>query len=168
MRKNAAMLKSTPVKLDKVGKDFIARVKAMAVVPGCEAQHERYLAAVIAAEEASARYDVIYRQVEKEGGTSSCKSWPAFVAAGDEHSRKAHQAFGALDAYLYAAKHVDDPKDADQEELRAVIAVSLNTNMDGLKFSMNYGLLGAKVAQAIRADVTAEEFTDIPYCQDHA
>ena len=168
MRKNAAMLKSAPVKLHPIDKAFNAKLGKQKPVPGCEEQWGRYLDACQAEAEAYARYDAISKQVEKEGGTSSCRSWPAFVKLGHDWQIKSRTAMGALDTYEYAVKHRDDDVPVAEDDLREVIGASMEDNMDGLQITLkSSGLLAAKVAQAIRRNVIELEFTDIPYCQDH-
>jgi len=168
-RKNAAMLKSTPVKISALGRELLARLGKIKPVPGCEEQWERYVATVKAQEEASARYDMIYKQVEREGGDSSCPSWPAFMQAGHEYDIKVKSCFGALDAYTYAAKHVDDPVPTDESNVREVIAASLEGNLDGLDFSLkSTGLVAAKIAHAIIGDVIEEETGAFTLCEDCA
>jgi hypothetical protein len=168
MRKNAAMLKSSPVKIGTIDKAFIAKLAKQKPVPGCEEQWKRYLDACQVEAEAYARYDAIFRQVEKEGGSSSCASWPAFVQLGHEWQVKSRAAMGALDTYEYAVKHRDDDVPVAEDDLREVVAASMEDNMDGLQITLkSSGLLAAKVAQAIRHNVIELEFTDIPYCQDH-
>lgn len=165
-RKSAALLASTPVKLDSVSRDFLKQLAKLPVEPGFEVQWDRYTAACRVAEEAHTRYDIVFRQVEKEGGTSSCKSWPAFIETGRAYERAAHAAMGALDAYFYAVKHKDDKTGVPEAEVRAIVLDSISDKLDGLDFSINTGLLGSKVAQAIHK-LTEEASAGLPpFCAD--
>lgn len=162
------MLKSAPVKLDVHTKTHNAWLAKVTPVPGCEEQWGRYLTACQEEGEAYARYDAIHKQVEKEGGTSSCRSWPAFIKLGNEWSAKSRTALGSLDVYEHAVKHQHDDVPVAENDLREVIGASMEDNMDGLQITLKSGgLLAAKVAQAIRNNVIEYEFSDIPYCQDH-
>lgn len=165
-RKSAELLKSTPVKLGTLAKDFIKRIEKVTPAEGCEDQYRRYVTAVVKAEESCARYDALFERVEREGGTSSCKSYPSFMAAGDEYSRMARSAFSALDSYLYAAKHINDAKLTEEDELRDIIIASLSDKLDELQFTLNTGLLGSKVAHAVKHNVTEHTFEDMPLCDD--
>lgn len=167
-RKVAALLKSTPVKLDRISRDFLAVIDKGKPVPGCEEQWRWYVEAAHVCEETQTRYDVIYRQVEKEGGTSQSKSWPAFIEAGKVHERAVNASIGALSAYLYAVKHKDDLKRIPAEELRMIAKESLSDKLEELQFSVNVGILGSHVATAVR-NLTSDGFVDEPpMCDDCA
>lgn len=167
-RKSAALLKSTPVKLGKRSKDMLKWLNAFVPEPGCEDQWERHVKASTKFAETESRYDAICEQVEKEGGSSASPSWPAFEMMGREYMRDMSACFGALDAYTYAVKHLHDKKAIPESEIRAVVIDSLSDKLSALTFSVNTGILGSKLAQAIRLDVTEESSGDPPYCADCA
>lgn len=167
-RKSAALLKSTPVKLDKLAKDFLLALNRQEPVAGCEDSWERHLRAAEEHEEASARAGVLFVQVEKEGGTSACKTWPAFIEAQKLADRALSAVFGSLDHYLFAVKHIDDKKGVPEDEIRATIIDSLSDKLNGLTFSVNPGILGSAIAKAVRKD-TSEESVGVPtFCEDCA
>jgi hypothetical protein len=165
-RKSAALLKSTPIKLSPLDKKFLAKAQQYTPDPAAKEQWNRYLAALEKDAEAEARLDVVYRQVEKEGGSSSAKSYPAFMEALRLKEREASSVFGALNAYEYAVKHKDDKVGVPEEEVRAIVIDSLSDKLDDLQFELNFGLLGAKVAQEIRKDTIEENAGDPPFCSD--
>lgn len=156
-----------PVKLSKLSKSFLSQLAAITPVEGCEEQWQRYVAAATEHENTQARLDLIFRSVEKDGGTSSSRSYPAFMEQTKVADRALHAAFGALDSYLFATKHVNDKTAVAETELRATVIDSLEDKLDELQFSVNIGLLGSKVAQAIRSDVIEFDY-DVAFCQDCA
>jgi len=168
VRKTQALLKSSPTKLLAPDKAHMAWLSRQTPAEGCEDAWEHYVKAVQEEGETYARYDAVYRQVEKEGGTSACKSYEAFLHAEHVWATKAQAALGFLDSYERAKKMVGVPVVAAEDDLRAIVGASLGDNMDGIQINLkSIGLLGARVAQAIRHDVIEEESTDIPLCQDH-
>jgi hypothetical protein len=159
-------LRAMPVKLGASAKAHLAKLAKEEPVAGCEEQWGRYLDQCLAFEEASARYDVIYAKVEKEGGMSTAPSYEAFVLLGNDYDIRWRGLLGSLSAYLYAVEHVHDDKPVAEDELRAVVGASIEDNLGGLQINLKSGgLLAAKLAQAIRKDVIEFEFTDVPYCQ---
>lgn len=164
-RKSAALLKSTPVKLDGTSKAFLKELGKIKPVEGQEEHWERYLAAVQAHEEQTARFDAVFKLVEREGGTSNCKSWPAFLVEEKKAMVTAKTAFQSLDAYQYAVAHRFDKIGVPETELRALIGDSLSESLM-LKASVNTGLLAAKVAQAIRKFTSEESVGTPPFCSD--
>ena len=169
MRKSQALLKSAVVKPSASAKEHQAWLAKFVPAEGCEEVWAHYVSAVKESDEAYARYDALGKQVEKEGGSSSAKSWEAFQAAGHVSTIKTQAVFGYHDAYVRCVKAIGVPVVAAEDDLRAIVGASLNDNMDGLAINLkSIGLLGARVAQAIRGDVIEEESTDIPYCQEHA
>lgn len=165
-RKSAALLKSTPVKLLPIDKAFLAAERKRVPVPGCEEHWNRYLAAIEKDAETEARLDTVYRIVEKDGGSSSSRHWPAFKEALRAKERDSSAVFGALHAYLYYVKHKDDKVGVPEQELRAIVIDSLSDKMDELQWTIQPGLVASKVAQAIRNDTTEESAGDPPFCSD--
>jgi len=165
-RKSAALLKSTPVKLSKLSKVFLAELAKFKPVEGCEDQWANYMARATEHEEQTSRYDAVFMQVEKEGGSSTCKSWPAFLLAGKSTDQTAKAAFGALDVYQYAVKHRFDKVGVPETDLRAVIGDTFSENLSVKINLKNSGLLAAKVAQAIRTRTAEESVGDPPFCSD--
>ena len=166
-RKSAAMLKSAKPKIGKHDAALLKRLERMTPEPGFEEQWERYLAAERVHAEETARYDALFHQVEREGGGSSAKTWPAFIAQGKRVDQTFRASIGSLDAYMHAVKHKDDKVNVPEDEVRGVLNASFSDKLDDLSFSVNYGILASKVAQAIRKD-TQEAALDVPYCADHA
>jgi hypothetical protein len=77
--------------------------------------------------------------------------------------------FGWLDRARHLELHKDDPPTeplVPEEDVRAVVGASLSDKMDEVQFTVNYGILGSKIAHAIRMDVDEGESLDVPYCQD--
>lgn len=165
-RKSAALLKSTPVKLDKLAKGFLLTLNRQEPVAGCEDSWERHLRAAEEHEEASARAGMLFSVVEKEGGTSSCRTWPAYIEAQKVADRAMSAVFGSLDHYLFAVKHIDDKLGVPIEDIRATVIDSLADKLDGLTFSVNVGLLGAAIATAIRKDTSEESAGEPSFCED--
>lgn len=165
-RKSAALLKSAPVKLTKIDAAFIKTMGKFVPYEAAKEQWSRVLDAAQNEAEAEGRLDALYRQVEREGGHSSCKSWAAFQEALRASHRAGARTLASIDAYLYAVKHADDKIHVDEAEIRAVIIDSLSDKLGDLQFSVNSGLLGGKLAQAIRKNVSEESAGDPPYCSD--
>jgi hypothetical protein len=165
-RKPAVLLKSTEVKPSKRHLAFVKSEEGRDPAPGCETEWQRYLTACREQGEADARLDAISRLVEKDGGTSASSYWTAFEEALRASQRASSAVIGSLNAYLYRAEHINDDKLVPEEELRVIVADSLSDKLEGLAFSMNHGILGSKVAQAIRTLVIESEAVEPPLCPD--
>jgi hypothetical protein len=165
-RKSAALLDDQPVKLNRLSRDFLVQLGKFEPTEGCEDAWNRYLKAAREHEEMVSRYDSVTAQVEREGGHPDCKSWPAFEALGKKVDARMQSAFGALDGYRHAAKHVNDKAKAIENEVRSLVIDSLDDKMDELQFSVNGGLLGSKIAQAIRDDVSDDSAGEPMFCSD--
>lgn len=134
--------------------------------PGFEEHWQRHLDAMDRFHKAEREYDKVFEKVEREGGTSSSKSWGKFEEAEKVYLRAMQAAFGTLDHYVHAVAHKDDAVYVDEKEVSAVVKDSLSDKLDELEFTLNIGLLGAKVAQAIRKDVTEGMDSEPLFCQD--
>lgn len=165
-RKSAALLASTPVKLDKLSRDFLAKLQDTEPAHGCEEQWVRYIGAAEAYEQAYTRAEMVGTQVEKEGGSSSCQTWPAFIEAQRAQERAMSAVFGALDSYLHAVKHKDDKRIVPEAEVRAIVIDSISDKLDELKFNIKPGLLGSQVAQAIYKLTSEESAGEPAFCAD--
>lgn len=163
-RKLSALIK--PVKVSKVDKEFYEYLAGREVEAGFEEQWDRVLKAEQIHAEEHARYDLLYQQVGKEGGSSDAPSWSAFMAQGKKSDQTLKAVLMALDGYEYAVKHRFDKVTAENSEVRLTIIDTLSDKLDELDFSINHGLLGSKVAQAIRESVS-DGFEGVPIlCQD--
>jgi hypothetical protein len=164
-RKSAVLLKSAPVKVDKAGKALMAQLAKIEPVAGLEEHWNRYLTAVLHNEEVMAREEVVAAQLEKRSTPELVKAHKSVQHEGDKATKAT---FGALDAYRYAVAHKDDKINVPEEDVRFGVIESLNDKLDGeLVFSMNLGLVGSKVAQAIRKETASvPSFEDAPFCPD--
>jgi hypothetical protein len=165
-RKTVATVRSAPVKIDGISKRFLASEEARDPVLGCEVEWNRYLIACREQADSDARLKVISAIVDKEGGTSSAKHWPDFSAALSASQRASSAVMGSLSAYLYRVEHINDDKLVVEEELRAIVIDSLSDKLEGLQMTINSGMLGSKVAQAIRTLVIEDEAIEPPLCPD--
>lgn len=73
----------------------------------------------------------------------------------------------SFDAWRYAIAHEHDIENVPEEDVRAVLGASFSDKVGELKFTVNYGILASKVAQAIKRD-TQEATMDFPLCADHS
>lgn len=167
-RKPSALLKSVPIKLSKSATKYIDHERKRKPVVGCEAQYTRYIEALEKAADADARLDAVYKIVEKEGGTSSSEHWGAFQVALRESAKAGVIVFGALDAYVYKSKHINDVELVNEDELRAIVIDSLSDKLEGVLFTVNHGILGSKVAQSLRHVAVEAEVVEPPLCADCA
>ena len=165
-RKSVAVLKNAPVKLDATAKAFLKQLAKIEPAEGCEEYWQRYVKAATEHEEQIVRADALLAVVEKEGGSSSCKTWPAYSEALKRLDQTMRAAFGALDAYNYQVEHRFDKVGVPESELRQIIADSFSGNVT-FKFNLaNSGLLAAKVAQAVRKHTAEEAVGEPPFCDD--
>jgi hypothetical protein len=80
-------------------------------------------------------------------------------------SRLGQAAMRSYDAWQYVVKHEHDIENVPEEDVRGVLSASFSDKVGELKFSVNYGILASKVAQAIKRD-TQEASIDYPLCRD--
>lgn len=165
-RKNAALLPNAQVKL---GKQALANIKEMEridVPEGTEDAYRQWIEATRAVEEQSVRVDALQALVEKKG--SHDPNWPAYVESLRVLQRRVSAAFGACDKWVFVRDHQHDKKLVSMEDVKATIIDSLSDKIDGLTFSVNYGLLGTKLAQAVRPLASDESAGDPTFCADCA
>jgi hypothetical protein len=165
-RKSAVLLKSTPVKLDKTARVHIAQIEKFVPVEGCEDHWQHYVNAVRVHAEEEARWDAITRLLSADGKEQDSKHWPAFVAQGARVDQTMKAQFGAYDSYQYRVRHKDDKVGVPEPEVRAVVIDTLAEGVEDMQFSINHGMLGSKVAQAIRKDTSEGESVEPPLCID--
>lgn len=134
--------------------------------PGFEELWQRHVTAVIALDRAWTQFVKLGDKIDAQGGGSSHKLWPKFLEAEKAYEQAVRKSFSTLDGYTYAVAHKDDKIGVPEDEIRAVVIDSLSDKLDELEFTVNNGLLGSKVAQAIRKDTSEESAGDPPYCQD--
>jgi hypothetical protein len=165
-RKSQAVLKSAVLPLGKIDSKLLVTLKKLPDHPveGFEQQWERYLHAVEAHGQSSAKVDMLFKVVDKKGHNHP--DWPAYRAALDDMEHKYRTEIGAWDAYRYAVKHKDDKIGAPIEDVRAIVNDSLAPMIDGLQFNLNHGLLASKVAQAIKVLTIEESAGEPPFCTD--
>lgn len=165
-RKSAELVK--PVKLSASSVALIRQMRRVTPVEGCEGQWERHVTALETAELEHAKLDVIFKQVEREGGTSSCKSWPVYLAQLAAVDRATHAVLGSCDSYVFATKHVSDKIGMAVEEFDGVIFDSLEDKLAGFKFDMSKTRLATAIAEAVRLDVQEFDAGDPVLCEDCA
>lgn len=96
-------------------------------------------------------------------------SMDEFDAALTACTRQCIKMFGALDAWRHLVAHKDDPSTqplVPTAEVASIIGMSLSDKMEGMSFSVNYGLLASKLATTISMDVEEGSAGDIPLCSD--
>jgi hypothetical protein len=166
-RKSITAIKNAPVKLGKRAQKNIDKLTGLPIPKGTEDQYKRFLETVKTTEEQTVRVDELAKIVDKDG--SKHPRWGEYIEALNMLSRRQLAEFGAYDAWAYFCKHKDDKIGVPEEEIRTLIIESLSDKIEGgLDFSVNYGILGSKVAQAIRKDTTDESSGEIPFCADCA
>lgn len=163
-RKALVLLKDAPVKLNKRAREYLAGVERTVPEEGCEEQWQSYVNSVRAVENVSARLAELEKVVGKKGSAS--RHWPVFQAELRKYDKVGFASFGALNVYQFTVKHRFDKIGIPEDELRAVVIDSLSDKMDELAFSVNYGILGSKVAQAIRQFTVEESSGDPVFCVD--
>lgn len=136
---------------------------------GTERAFDYYFEMATKHAEAEARLDAISKLVDKgkNAGSSQHEMWPSFMAALLEAEKAGVREMRAFDAWRSAVKHMHDDIKVSEDDLRAVVKDSLADKVGELQFNLNAGLLGSKIAQAIRDIVIEHETGDIPLCQDH-
>jgi hypothetical protein len=163
MARKTALLKIK----DEIPKDWLWQVdnlKKFEPVEGTEDQWNRYVTSVVQRLKQESRFA---QACDNHDSAHTDESYKAMKAEGDLYSRRMLSELGALDAWRHACKHVDDKVAVAEDEVRAVVLASISDKLESLQFSVNGGILGSKVAQAIRKDVTEVEL-DAPLCQDCA
>lgn len=122
---------------------------------GTEDEHNRYV-------QADKEYTKAWRDLDKyKEGTE--KWWRHL----NEVIPKATQnMFRSWDAFWYKVAHKDDPVLVSLDEVRNVVVVSMQDKTDELEFTLNSGLLGSKLAQAIRELVHENEVGEPPLCPE--
>lgn len=134
--------------------------------PGFEELWQRHIASTIALDRAWDEYTKVGDKIDSAGGDHTHKLWSKFEEAGKAYERAVKSAFGTLDAYQFAVAHKNDKIGVPEEEVRAIVIDSLSDKLDEMEFTLNVGLLGSKVAQAIRKDTSEDSAGDPLYCQD--
>lgn len=166
-RKSITSVKNAPVTLPKRSQKHIDKLTGLPIPKGTEEHYGRFLAAVKATEEQHVRVDELAKIVDKDG--SKHARWPEYIEALNVLTRKQLTEFGTYDAWAYFCKHKDDKVGVPVDEIRSILIDSLSDKIDGgLDFSVNYGILGSKVAQAIRTTTSDESSGEVPFCKDCA
>jgi len=163
-RKSVAVLKSVPVKLHKRDEAFLAAMAKKGTPEGTESAFKVYLEAGHATADAWMRMDMLGKAVDKKG--SNDPQWPLFQEAANEYARRSSIEMRALDNWLHAIKHRHDDVLVDEAELRAIVNDTLADKTDVLQWTLNSGLLGSKVAQAIRESAIEGSISQPPICAD--
>jgi len=164
MPRKSAILKITVTGIPKDWRWQLDNLKRLTPVPGTEEHYARYVGMVEKRLTQHARFD------------QACDLYDAHMTddaralmreEGKLLDQRMSAEMGALDRWRYACEHLNDKVLVAEEEVRAVVLASLSDKLEGIDFSLNHGLLGSKVAQAIRKNVS-EETMEAPLCREHA
>lgn len=82
----------------------------------------------------------------------------------DQTSRTLFQTF---DGWHHLDKHKDDPAPVelvDYADLLQTAKDTIEANLDGMQFTVNFGLLAAKVATEVRLAAAEDDSLEAPYC----
>lgn len=80
------------------------------------------------------------------------------------------QVFSAMDRWRFLVRHKDDAPTEPEvpvDEISPIVSASLSDKLDGVLFSVNYGILAHKVANAIKMSVHEGDPGDVVLCDDH-
>lgn len=167
-RKSAAVLKSAKLKISDRDAKFIKEAEKREVPEELRPEWDRYLLALREEADAEARVDALLAIVEEEGGSSAAPTYPAFQTALKAAQQASATVYGSLIHFLNREKHIGDAKLVDESELRAIVIDSISDKLDAVRFSINNGILGSKVAQSVRKLVQEVDPVMPPLCADCA
>lgn len=165
MARKTALLKITVEGIPKAWRWQIDNLKKFVPVEGTEQRWDRHVTATAERLKQQARFDQACDLHEQH---NSDESRALMKVEGDKLNRLMHAEFGALDAWTHQCKHMNDKILMPEEDVREVVIASLSDKLEELQFTVNYGMLGGKIAQAIRHTVSEDDTMVPPLCAEHA
>lgn len=152
---------------DKIPKDWRWQVESMdrfTPVAGTESQYNLYVKSVSDRLKQQARFD---EACELHGEHNSDDSRALMKLESAKLEKLLRRELHFLDSWRATVRHLHDKVGVPEEDVRKIVIASLDDKLDNLDFSMNKGILGSKVAQAIRKEVSESEI-NAPLCANCA